>query len=84
MVVQIFTIPGCSYCVKVKQLLERANLEYIQTVVGKDISRDKFKSLYPEVTGFPLVNIDGENVGGLVETAKYLLDKGLVKTNKRS
>ena len=44
---------------------------------------DLFKEKYPEVLGFPFVVIDGEQIGGLVETAKLFLDKGLVTAPKK-
>lgn len=82
--IQVYTISNCGYCGKVKQLLERAKLDYIQTVVGRDITREEFKELYPRITGFPYVLIDGESIGGLIDTVKYLVDKGLVTAKRKS
>jgi glutaredoxin 3 len=82
MEVQIYTTPGCGYCVKVKELLNRANLSFDQTVVGRDLTREEFKSKYPQATGFPYVIIDGNVIGGLVETVKFLVEKGLVSSRK--
>ena len=84
MEIKIYTISNCDYCVKIKQVLERANLDYIQTVVGKDITKDEFKELHPSVRGFPFVIINGERVGGLMDTVKYLVEKGLVTSKRRS
>lgn len=82
MEVRIYTTPGCGYCVKVKELLNRANLSFDQTVVGRDLTREEFKSKYPQATGFPYVIIDGNVIGGLVETVKFLVEKGLVSSRK--
>lgn len=79
MKIEVYTIPGCSYCVKLRRLLERDNLDYIQTVV-KDVS--EFKQKYPDCNGFPYTIIDGEEVGGITDTAKFLLDRGLVKRRR--
>lgn len=82
MEVQIYTTPGCGYCVKVKELMNRANLSFDQTVVGRDLTREEFLGKYPQATGFPYVIIDGNVIGGLVETVKFLVEKGLVSSRK--
>jgi len=76
--IDVFSIPGCDYCKKVKKLLDKYELPYIQTVVGKDLSKDRFMKMYPAAAGFPLVVIDGKAIGGLVPTAKYLLDEKII------
>lgn len=82
MLIEIYTIPGCTYCVKAKELMERAELEYTQYVVGKDILRDSFKEQYPKATSYPYVVIDSEPVGGLVDTVKLFVERGLVSSKK--
>jgi glutaredoxin len=77
--IQVYTIPGCTYCVKLKRLLDRDNIAYIQTVVDDTVS---FKLQHPKCSGFPFTVIDGEEIGGIMDTAKFLLDKGLVKRRK--
>ena len=84
MKIDIYTIPGCTYCDKVKILMKRANLEYSSYVVGQDIPRDTMIKQYPLAKGYPYVIIDGEPVGGLAQTAKYLLDHGIVITRKKN
>ena len=44
--------------------------------------RSKLLEEYAEAKSFPFVVIDGEVVGGLVDTAKYLVQKGLVSSKK--
>lgn len=79
MKIEVYSIPGCSYCVKLKRLLERENLDYIQTVVE---DKKDFKSKYPTCTGFPFTIIDNEIIGGITDTAKFLLEKGLIKRRR--
>ena len=47
-----------------------------------DISKEYFKHEYPDAVGYPYVIVDGEPIGGLVETAKLLLKKGFVTSKK--
>jgi len=62
--------------------MKRANLSYqiIEVLSAED--RQTFRLNNPKVLGFPYVIIDGEPIGGLVETAKFLIQKGLVSAKK--
>ena len=82
MQITVFTIPGCYYCDQLKKLFERANVTSTIIVVGQDMDKNDFVESFPQVTGYPYVIIDGEPVGGLVETAKLFVEKGLVKARK--
>jgi glutaredoxin 3 len=80
--IKAYTIKGCSSCKILKELFERAQVEYDDVLLGKNISKEQFKNLYPSVVTFPFVVIDEQEIGGLVETAKLFLEKGLVSTRK--
>ena len=61
-------------------------MEYTTIVVGEKANQcptEVFRKEYPDVIGFPFVVIDGEKIGGLVETAKLFLDKNLVTVPKK-
>ena len=77
-----YTSPGCSHCTTLKKLFERAKVTYSNVTVGDDISRAAFMQQFPMADGFPYVVIDGKSIGGLVETAKLFLEKGLVERKK--
>ena len=86
MEIKAFTTTGCKYCTTLKELFQRANVEYEEVIVGdKDnqFSREVFRDMYPNVIGYPFVVIDGEQIGGLVEVAKLFLQKGLVSSPKK-
>ena len=79
-----YTIPGCFYCEKLKELFERAGVECDMIVLETDQDQEKFKEDFPSAKGggYPYVLIDDKHVGGLVETAKLFLDKRLVSSKK--
>ena len=86
MKIKMYAQLGCKFCSNLEELFKRADLEYTKIIVGEQAnqcSMDLFKEKYPEVIGFPFVVIDGEVIGGLVETAKLFLDKGLVSVRKK-
>ena len=81
--VTAYTLEGCVHCMHLHELLERSNVpnERVTYVdVGKDISKEDFIKKFPEANGYPHVIIDGKPIGGLVETAKYLVKKKMVST----
>ena len=81
----IYTNEGCIWCARTKELMARANVEYTE-VKWADLgieSQLALKSKYgKQLGGFPVVIIDDEFIGGLVETAKLFLKKGLVTSSK--
>ena len=77
-----YTSPGCRHCTTLKKLFARAGVEYNNVVVGDDISKLTFMETFPYADGFPYVIINGKPVGGLVETARLFLEKGLVERKK--
>lgn len=83
-----YTTANCFYCEQLKELLKRVEpkeeevkVDFI--AVGKDISKEYFQYQFPDAIGYPYVVVDDEYIGGLVETAKLLLRKGFVSSNKK-
>ena len=74
--IKVYTIPSCSYCDKVKELFKIVELEYLLIVVGRDVTKSQFQYLHPNAVGFSHVIINDEEIGGLQNVAKYLVDKG--------
>ena len=83
--IKIYTNEGCIWCTRTKELMARANVEYTEfkwADLGIE-SQLALKSKYgKQLGGFPVVIIDDEFIGGLVETAKLFLKKGLVTSSK--
>jgi glutaredoxin 3 len=79
----VYTTPGCTYCSQVKELFNRADLEYAEVLVNTLELKEEMLSKYPQAKTYPHVIIDGESIGGLVATAKLFLEKGLVATKRK-
>jgi len=73
-----YTNPGCSHCTTLKKLFGRAKVNYTEVTIGRDVTFEMFRTQFPLAQGYPYVIIDGNQIGGLVETAKLFLEKGLV------
>ena len=80
--IKIYTNSGCVWCARTKELMARANLEYTETLWDSmsPIEQRELQNKYPDVQAFPVVIIDDEFIGGLVDTAKLFLKKGLVSS----
>ena len=80
MKIKIYTSPGCHYCTQAKKLFERAGISAWEEIVCS--TSETLKRDYPDASSYPWVIVDDEPVGGLVETAKLFLQKGLVTSKK--
>jgi glutaredoxin len=75
-----YTTPGCFYCDQLKELFRRADVKAWEEVVctnKETLIRD-----YPDANAYPWIVIDGKPIGGLVETARYFLEIGIVSSKK--
>lgn len=74
MKITVYTKPGCSYCVKAKNLLDDKKFVYSEIVVGHEghISRDIFISLFPTIKTLPLIKIDDRVIGGYDDLVKWM------------
>lgn len=70
--VLVYSKKQCSFCVKAKALLDMKNIPYRENVIGEDILREDFMSIFPEQKSVPLIVIDGVKVGGYQELVEYL------------
>ena len=83
--IKIYTNSGCVWCARTKELMARASVEYTEVNWSKITVEEQVKlkeDLGDKLISFPVVFIDDEFVGGLIETAKIFLKKGLVTSSK--
>ena len=78
-----YTLTGCIHCSHLKELFKRANVEYTEMLLRKDLTVEQFSNQYPNINSFPFVVIDDEVVGGLVDVVKLFVKEGLVSSSKR-
>ena len=78
MVFEVYSKPGCPYCDKIKAVLKQYNFDHTVKTLNEDFTREDFYVQFGQGSTFPQVIKDGENLGGCVDTVKYLKDQGLV------
>jgi len=70
--VLIYTKTTCHFCDYAKKLMQSEGISYTETVLGKDMMLEDFKSLFPEQKTVPLIFIGGKKVGGYNELKEHL------------
>lgn len=80
--VEIYTISGCTWCERAIKLMEMASIkDYKKYMVGVDVDKDFVKEKFPTASGYPIINIDGEQYD-VISTAKLFVERGLVSSKK--
>jgi glutaredoxin len=74
----VYTKIGCPYCTKVIGALQLSEQRYVEYKLGRDFEKDGFYTEFGEGSTFPQITVDGKNLGGCVETVKYLRENNLV------
>jgi len=82
--ITVYTTNGCYYCDQVKELFQRAELDCEYLNKDTDFSREEFIAKFPDAAGYPMVIIDDQQIGGLVETAKHLIENKYIIVGKRA
>ena len=84
--IKVYSLPNCSSCAHLKELINRINIDdkvITEISIGNDITIEQFKEENPSIERLPHVIIDGVEIGGLVEVAKKLLEEGLVSAPQK-
>ena len=74
----VYSLEGCPYCDKVKEVLELAKLNHVVYKLGEHFDRKSFYGQFGQGSTFPQVVLDQTNIGGCTETVQYLKEKKLV------
>ena len=74
----VYGTPRCSWCDKVKQLLEDIKIPVEKLDVTDSDNLDNMLEAAGNVKTVPQVVIDGKYIGGYTETERFLKGKGLL------
>jgi glutaredoxin 3 len=73
--VTIYTKENCSYCTKAKMLLANRGIRYNELKLNEDFTREALVELFPSAMTFPVIVVDGFNIGGFTELNKMLTEQ---------
>ena len=74
----VYSREGCPYCVKIKEVMQLANLQHRVYDLGTDFTRDEFYDQFGYGSTFPQVVVDNKNLGGCTDTVKYLREQKII------
>lgn len=79
--VTLYTKSKCNFCTNAKMLLSSKGISYHELKLDEDFSRENIKELFPSAKTFPIVVVDGFNIGGFSELKEYLTEE--TKDNRK-
>jgi glutaredoxin len=79
----LYTKPNCSFCEKAKLLLNVKNLPFSEQVLGSDFTKEFLLERYPDASTYPVVVIDGFDIGGYNELLMKLNEESYKQTHEK-
>ena len=73
----IYSKEGCGFCTRIVEFMESKGIEYTKYQLGEDYTKEEFIEKFGRTT-FPQIIHEGNNIGGMKETVKYLVENGHV------
>lgn len=70
--IEIYSKENCTFCEQSKQLLRIHNKDFVEYKLDKDFTREILLSKFPEAKTFPVIVIDGFNIGGFNQLKEQL------------
>ncbi len=74
----IYSKPGCPFCVKIKKVMELAELQHVVYTLDQDFTKKEFYNQFGEGSTFPQVVYNNQNLGGCVDTINYLKQNNIL------
>jgi glutaredoxin 3 len=68
----VYTKETCSYCTNAKLLLTSKGMSFTEYKLGEDFTRETLLEMFPGATTYPIIVIDGFNIGGYIELKEHL------------
>lgn len=82
MEIKIFTMNGCGYCSKMKELMDRVGLEYKEYRLNRNLTMEEYEKYFPNQTSFPRMIVDETPIGDLTESVRYFVERGMISSSK--
>lgn len=81
MAIEIYSKNNCTFCEQAKQLLKMHGKNFIEYRLDEDFTREILLSKFPEAKTFPVVVIDGFNIGGFQQLQQQINEE--TKDNRK-
>jgi glutaredoxin len=77
--VVIYTKENCSYCNRAKMIMANKGIKYTELKLNEDFTSQNLKEIFPTATTYPVIVVNGFNIGGCNELEMVLneeIEKG--------
>jgi len=75
MKITLYTKHDCFYCSQAKVLLASKNIQFNELKLNDDYTRDNLLEMFPSATTYPVVVVDGFNIGGFTQLKTMLAEQ---------
>ena len=72
MAIEIYSKNNCTFCEQAKSLLKMKGKNFIEYKLDEDFTREILLSKFPEAKTFPVIVIDGFNIGGFQQLQQQI------------
>ena len=77
----IYSKENCSFCTSAKMLLSSKGINYNELKLNEDFTKESLQQLFPSATTFPVIVVDGFNIGGFTQLQK-MINEQITTTGK--
>lgn len=74
----VYSKDGCGFCEKLIQFMDDKNISYEKFNLGMDYTTEDFIDKFGYNSSFPQVNYHNQNIGGMKDTVRYLIENKYV------
>jgi len=74
----IYSKNGCPYCEKIEGVLDLTKQDNEVLLLGREFTRQDFYDKFGEGSTFPQVVCDGKNLGGCIDTLRFLREQKIL------
>lgn len=75
MAIEVYSKNNCSFCEQAKQILRTHGKDYVEYKLDEDFTREILLSKFPEAKTFPVIVVDGFNIGGFEQLKRHLTEE---------
>jgi glutaredoxin len=70
--IRIYGRDNCNYCKLAVELMNMTGMNYAYSTVGEDIGINEIREQFPNAKTVPIVEVNGEWIGGFTELKQYI------------
>jgi glutaredoxin len=79
--VTIYTKNNCVFCTRAKMIMSNKGIQYNELKLHEDFTSEALRELFPSAKTYPIIVVDGFNIGGCNELEMILNEE--TETSKK-